>query len=72
MDDWLMKKKIEEAERVASMREMERLEEQEKQLVNERQTNCYKDWMRLQTMKNKATRKYSQRQQRAKDDVLVR
>lgn len=47
MDDWLMQKKIEEAEKIAHMRDMERLEEAERQLLNERQTNSYKEWMRL-------------------------
>ena len=53
MDDWLMHKKIEEAEKVANMREIDRREEMEKQLREERQTNSYKEWMRLQAMKKK-------------------
>ena len=36
MDDWLMQKKIDEAEKVAHLRELDRREEMEKQLVNER------------------------------------
>ena len=47
MDDWLMQKKVDEAEKVAHLREMDRREELEKQMVNERKTNSYKDWMRL-------------------------
>lgn len=47
MDDWLMQKKIEEAEKVAHMRELDRREEMEKQMRDERQTNSYKEWMRL-------------------------
>lgn len=47
MDDWLMNKKIEEAEKVASMREMDRREDMEKHLREERQTSSYKEWMRL-------------------------
>jgi hypothetical protein len=35
------------------LRELDRREEVEKQLVNERRTNSYKEWMRLQTMKKK-------------------
>ena len=62
MDDWLMQKKVDEAEKVAHLREMDRREELEKQLANERKTNSYKDWMRLQTMKKKQTRKHNQRQ----------
>ena len=47
MDEWLMKKKIEEAEKIAHMRELDRREEVEKQMRDERQTNSYKEWMRL-------------------------
>ena len=47
MDDWLMQKKIDEAEKIAHLRELDRREEVEKQMVNERRTNSYKDWMRL-------------------------
>lgn len=53
MDDWLMQKKIEEAEKVANMREMDRREEMEKQMREENQTNSYKEWMRLQALKKK-------------------
>ena len=50
-----MQKKIDEAEKIAHMRELDRREEVEKQMVNERRTNSYKEWMRLQTMKKKLT-----------------
>lgn len=53
MDDWLMQKKIDEAEKIAHMREMDRREEMEKQMRDERQTGSYKEWMRLQTLKKK-------------------
>lgn len=53
MDDWLMRKKIDEAEKIAHMRELDRREEVEKQLRDERQTSSYKEWMRLQTLKKK-------------------
>ena len=59
MDDWLMRKKIDEAEKIAHMREMDRREELEKQMREERQTSSYKEWMRLQTLKKKQTRKYN-------------
>jgi len=72
MDDWLMQKKIEEAEKIAHMRDMDRREEAEKQLLNERQTNSYKDWMRLQAMKKKQNKKYTKRHQETRDDVRVR
>ena len=72
MDDWLMQKKIDEAEKIAHMRELDRREEVEKQMVNERRTNSYKEWMRLQTMKKKQTRKYKQHQEQSKEDMLAR
>ena len=72
MDDWLMQKKIDEAEKIAHMRELDRREDVEKQMVNERRTSSYKDWMRLQTMKKKQTRKYKQHQERNKEDLLAR
>ena len=72
MDDWLMQKKIDEAERVAHMRDLDRREELEKHMREERKTNSYKDWMRLQTSKKKQTRKYKNRQQNDKDDVMAR
>ena len=53
MDDWLMQKKIDEAERVAHMRDLDRREELEKHMREERKPNGYKDWMRLQTSKKK-------------------
>ena len=53
MDDWLMQKKIDEAEKIAHMRERDRREEMEKQMRDERQTSSYKEWMRLQTLKKK-------------------
>ena len=72
MDDWLMQKKIDEAEKIAHMRELDRREDVEKQMVNERRTSSYKDWMQLQTMKKKQTRKYKQHQERNKEDLLAR
>lgn len=47
MDDWLMNKKLEEAERVAHIRELDRREELEKQMRDERNTNSYRDWMKI-------------------------
>ena len=67
-----MQKKIDEAEKIAHLRELDRREEVEKQMVNERRTNSYKEWMRLQTMKKKQTRKYKQHQDRNKEDLLAR
>lgn len=54
------------------MRDLDRREENEKMMVNEKRTNSYKEWMRLQTMKKKQTRKYNQHQDRTKEDVLAR
>jgi len=59
MNDWLMQKKIDEAEKIAHMRELDRREEMQKQLIEERHTNSYKEWMRLQSLKKKQTRKYN-------------
>ena len=72
MDEWLMRKKIDQAEKVAHMRDLDRQQEIEKQLCEERKTNNYKDWMRLQTMKNKQTRKYKRRNQEQKNDEKAR
>jgi hypothetical protein len=72
MNDWLMQKKIDEAEKVAHMRELDRREEMQKQLIEERHTNSYKEWMRLQTLKKKQNRKYNNQKQSTKDDVLAR
>lgn len=72
MDNWLMQKKIEEAHKVANLRELERREEIEKQLRDEKKTNSYKEWMRLQSMKQRQTRKYNKRKQQTKDSVLAR
>ena len=44
----------------------------EKQLVNERRTNSYKEWMRLQTMKKKQTRQYRKRQEQNKEEIMAR
>ena len=41
-------------------------------MVNERRTNSYKDWMKLQTMKKKQTRKYKVRQESNREDLLAR
>ena len=72
MDEWLMQKKIEEAEKVANLREMDRREEAEKQMRDEKQTSSYKEWMRLQMLKKKQTRKYQVRQQKNKEDIMAR
>ena len=47
MDDWLMNKKLAEAENIAHMRDMDRREEMERQMRDERNTNSYRDWMRI-------------------------
>lgn len=72
MDDWLMQKKIEEAEKVANMREIDRRDEMEKQMREEHQTNSYKEWMRLQALKKKQSRKYNKRQKQTKEDMMAR
>ena len=47
MVDWLMNKKLQEAENIAHMRDMDRREEMERQMRDERNTNSYRDWMRI-------------------------
>ena len=47
MDDWLMHKKLEEAEKIAHMRELDRREEMERQLRDEHNTSSYREWMKL-------------------------
>ena len=47
MDDWLMHKKLEEAEKIAHMRELDRREEMERQLRDEHNTTSYREWMKL-------------------------
>ena len=42
-----MQRKIDEAEKIANLRELERREEAESQMANVKQTNSYKEWMRL-------------------------
>jgi hypothetical protein len=63
MDDWLMKKKLEEAEKSAHLRELDRREEVEKKLREEHHTDSYKEWMRVQALKKRQTRKYNKRKQ---------
>ena len=72
MDEWLMKKKLEEAEKSAHLRELDRKEEVDKQLREELHTSSYKKWMKMQSMKKKQTRKYNQRKVRVQDDVMAR
>ena len=63
MDEWLMKKKLEEAEKSAHLREIDRREEIEKKLREEHHTDSYKEWMRVQALKKRQTRKYGKRKQ---------
>ena len=58
MDDWLMQRKIDEAEKIAHLRDLDRREEVEKQMREEKSTSSYKEWMRLQKMLKKQTRRY--------------
>jgi len=72
MDDWLMGKKLEEAERVAHMRELDRREELEKQMRDERNTNSYRDWMKIQSAKKKQSKSYNKRKKQVDEDVMAR
>ena len=48
-----MSKKLEEAEKIAHLRELDRREEMERQLRDEENTHSYRDWMRLQSAKKR-------------------
>lgn len=47
MDDWLMQRKIDEAEKIAHLRDLDRREEDQKQMQEEREFGSYKEWMRM-------------------------
>ena len=53
MDEWLMRKKLEEAEKSAHLRELDKREEVERQLREELHTDSYKKWMRMQALKKR-------------------
>ena len=53
MDDWLMRKKLEEAEKSAHLRELDRRDEIERKLREEHHTDSYKDWMKVQALKKR-------------------
>lgn len=61
MDDWLMQRKINEAEKIAHLRDLDRREEDQKQMQEEREFGSYKEWMRMQNMQKRKTRKYNSR-----------
>lgn len=50
MDEWLMRKKIEEAEKSAHLRELDRREEAERQMREELHADSYKKWMKMQSL----------------------
>ena len=53
MDDWLMSKKLEEAQRAAHLREMDHRAEAEKQLREEQNTSSYLEWQRRQRQRER-------------------
>ena len=61
MDDWLMNKKLEEAEKVAHMRELDRREEMERHLRDEQNTTSYREWMKFQSARKKQAKSYNKR-----------
>ena len=61
MDDWLMAKKLDEAEKIAHLRELDRREEMDRQLRDEQNTHSYRDWMRLQSAKKRQAKSYNER-----------
>lgn len=72
MDEWLMKKKLEEAEKSAHLRELDRREEADRQMREELHTDSYKKWMKMQSMKKRQTRKYNQRKVKAHNSQMAR
>ena len=54
------------------MREMDRREEMERQLRDERNTNSYRDWMRIQSAKKKQAKSYRKRKQQNDEDMHAR
>lgn len=72
MDDWLMAKKLDEAEKIAHLRELDRREEMERQLRDETNTNSYRDWMRLQSAKKRQAKSYNKRKRQVDEDMHAR
>ena len=54
------------------MREMDRREEMERQLRDERNTGSYRDWMRIQSAKKKQAKSYRKRKQQNDEDMHAR
>ena len=54
------------------MREMDRREEMERQLRDERNTGSYRDWMRIQSAKKKQAKSYRKRKQQNDEDIHAR
>ena len=46
MDSWLMRKKLEEAKRVASLRDVQAKEDNERELRKESKIKSFADWRR--------------------------
>ena len=67
-----MNKKLDEAERIANLRELERREEMERQLRDEQNTNSYRDWMRLQSAKKRQAKSYNKRKRQVDEDLHAR
>lgn len=72
MDEWLMQKKLEEAERSAHLRELDRREEMEKEMREENHIDSYKGWMKMQALKKRKTRGYNRRKQMTQQDMMAR
>jgi len=72
MDVWLMSKKLEEAERIAHLREIDEREEIDRQMRDQRHTSSYKAWMSSQNQRKKASKRQARRNNQHKMDELAR
>ena len=67
-----MKKKLDEAEKIAHMRELDRREELERQMRDEQNTQTYRDWMRVQSAKKRQAKSYNKRKRQVEEEVQAR
>lgn len=56
MDDWLMQKKMQEAKKIAQLRELEEKEEIQKQMREEINYKNYREWLKKQMLREKQDR----------------
>ena len=56
MDDWLMQKKLSEAQKIAQLRELEEKEQIERQMREEHNYKSYREWLKKQMLRDKHDR----------------